>query len=192
MYIATLSSTLETSADIQDFLSVLALTCPDLDDLYLQSLPSTLVLKDRNRFAKTNIPYGSIRSIFRPVLKRFHITHPYPLDVTLDDINDIASRCPSLVLLILNCIPLVLGSSRLPLEALVPFARNCPNMEVLGLFFESTLSNPSNGLELFKNPMKLVVGASEIDEDVGPVVLFLSLLCPLGCEIHSDSLGYDL
>jgi hypothetical protein len=134
------------------------------------------------------ITYDTLRSIFRPVLTRLEISHPYPLRVTLDDINAIACKCPSLAIIILNSDPVVLDSDcQLPLTALAPFAHHCPSTKTVGLFFSAETSNLTgvDDLPTFKGPVTLDVGTSDIDQDMAPVTQILSHMCALGCNIDS-------
>jgi hypothetical protein len=183
--IATRSPSPETSFAVGACLSFLASACPNLEDIHLIFLISVTVISEQT--SNHVISYDAIRYICRPVLTKLEIAHPYPLNVTLDDINDIARQCPSLVRLILNCDPVVLDNDRqLPLTALVPFAQHCPSIKVIGLFFgaaESSLAGAED-LQSFKNSVMLSVGASDIAEDFGPTTQFLSQMCTLGCEIE--------
>lgn len=187
LLVASRAPSPETSFFVQAFLFVLSFTCLNLEVLVLDFLTSTTELPS-DISAGPIITYDAFRCICRPVLRRFVVAHPYPVCVTLDDINDIARNRPLLLQFVLNCDPPILsGDHQLLLAALVPFARHCPNMEILGLFFgasTSSLSMAEEDLETFKKPIALKVGTSDINEDVGPATRFLAQVCPLGCEIE--------
>jgi hypothetical protein len=188
IYITSRSPTPETSFVVEAFLSALACTCPNLEDVFLQCLISVNELPD-DPSSELVVTYDALRPIFRPVLRCFEISHPNPLHVTLDDINDIARNCPLLDTFILNCDPAVLDSDQqLPLTALAPFARHCPKIETIGLFFGASKSNflmaQEDILPPFQKPIILTVGTSDIDVDVGTVTHLLSRMCPLGCNVQ--------
>jgi hypothetical protein len=176
----------ETSFAVGSFLSILASKCPNLGDISLIFLISVTVISE-DPFPHHVITYDALRSIFRQALTKFEISHPYPLRVTLDDINDIASRCPSLVTIILNCGPVILDSDlQLSLAALAPFARRCPSIKCIGLFFSATTFNPTEAEDLppFKRPVTLTVGTSDVEEDMAPTTHFLSHMCAFGYNIE--------
>jgi hypothetical protein len=191
IHVVSCSPIPETSLDVEGLLSALANSCPNLRDLYLECLISFHELPD-DPSSEFIVAYDALRPIFRPVLRSLEFSHPYPLHVTLDDINEIARNCSLLDTLILNCDPVILDSNnQLPLTALVPFARNCPDIKFFGLFFGASTSHlftTEEDLEPFKKPIILTVGTSDIGEDVGPAKHFLSRICPRGCkvEVHVD------
>ena len=138
------------------------------------------------------------------VLREFTLTYDHPVEITRDQIETIASKWPSLESFILACEPVHLTAPcTLTLLALLPFARYCPNIRILGLFINastadlpmttssSTRASMTNSIKRFQNLTKLSMGVSQI-KDEGSVALFLSHLLPLGCDIecgvtwHSD------
>ncbi|KAL6298455.1 hypothetical protein BKA93DRAFT_835607 [Sparassis latifolia] len=129
---------------------------------------------------------------FRPLLScrrltRFEFRWDYPLNLTDRDMEEFATGLPYIETFILNCDAIIEFSlSSLTPKALLPFARHCPRLRRLGLYLNATgLQVPlptQPTLAQFARLEKLYVGVSDIDR-VEPVVLFLSQLCALGCEI---------
>ncbi|OBZ72752.1 hypothetical protein A0H81_06680 [Grifola frondosa] len=117
-----------------------------------------------------------------------------PLVISYDEIEELASRWPSLEVLMLNCDPMpALEEPPIDLRALIPFARHCPNLRQLGLYLSGSAANldeyskeltEKGPLVPFRHLDILSVGLSTISEP-GPVALFLSQLCPLGCEMNA-------
>jgi hypothetical protein len=118
----------------------------------------------------------------------FELLHKYPLKITLDEIEELASQWPSLEGLVLNAAPLTLGEDgfALDLRALLPFARHCPRLWKLGLYMNATeAETPSthSSIEPFCSLRVLSVGTSQA-HDRGTVAAFLSRVCPPGCVLE--------
>lgn len=126
-------------------------------------------------------------------LRVFELTWTSPLGLLQDDVEELASSWPSLRILQLNCLPnpvIPLAPPTLTLGALIPFSTHCPELEELGLDIDTDTA----ALEFtagdaaapppppFRKLSRLCFGLSPIAE-AGPVALFLSRICPLGCEI---------
>jgi hypothetical protein len=118
------------------------------------------------------------------------------VDISHDNIIELATNWPSLESLILACEPINIPSEpslhTLTLLSLIPFARYCPNLHTLGLFINATTADLATPVDTrtytvdpprFKKLSKLSMGVSRIT-DPGAVALFLSQLCPLECEIE--------
>lgn len=133
----------------------------------------------------------------RPVLlcKRLQVlemTWPRQIELTQADVEELASSWPSLQTLQLNCLsnPIYpLSPPALTLRALIPFAAHCPELEELGLDVDTdtdvaqlTEDAAAPPLRPFRKLARLHFGLSTLT-DPGPTALFLSQLCPLGCEI---------
>lgn len=112
--------------------------------------------------------------------REFTLTHDHPVDVTQENIEELAAKWPSLETLVLACEPIELYSPTLTLRALLPFARHCPNLRNLGLFVNASAADLPTiyDLKRFKQLTKLSMGVSSI-VDSGAVALFLSQLAPL-------------
>ncbi|KAG1764421.1 hypothetical protein EDD22DRAFT_883407 [Suillus occidentalis] len=120
-----------------------------------------------------------------PNLVTFQVTHKYPVNITLEEIEELAYRWPTLESLTLNEEPLVMGEFTLDLRALVPFARLCPKLRRLGLFIDANPANIPPTLELkpFAALCVLSVGTSRAC-DPEAVAAFLSHLCPPKCALE--------
>ncbi|OAX34487.1 hypothetical protein K503DRAFT_724404, partial [Rhizopogon vinicolor AM-OR11-026] len=129
----------------------------------------------------------------RPVLSfqkltTFEVLHKYPVNITLEEIEELASRWPSLRSLYLNEEPLVMTTPKLDLRALIPFTLYCPKLRHLGLFMDATAAkvHPMQELKPFTALRSLSVGTSwahNPDSDVAP---FLAQLCPKECELKAN------
>ena len=191
LYIDSMVS--ESPSVIHCFLSVVADNCQLLKSLSLISLieASTALAKP----SEDQINFETLRPLLNCAnLTAFELMHQYPLDLRLEDINELASKWASLETLILNNEPALLDHSPLTLKALLPFARHCPNLRKLGLFLHASTADlpssyqsdlpPSYECKPFKKLKTLSMGVSIILEE-GPVALFLSQICPLGCKLES-------
>ncbi|KAL0948360.1 hypothetical protein HGRIS_010942 [Hohenbuehelia grisea] len=179
----------EESASFARIISVVADNCPLLERLTLNSF----VQARESSFepppeSGPGLDFDALRPILRmPNLTYLELHHHFPFDISVKQMEELASKWPSLETLILNNDPLPHDGTRqpLPLEALMPFARLCPRLKLLGLYLDATV--PTLPLALDAVPFKaletLSVGVSPIT-DSGAVALFLSKLCPLGCELE--------
>lgn len=132
------------------------------------------------------ITFNTLRPLLSfPNLVTFQVTHKYPVNITLEEIEELASRWPSLENLTLNEEPLVMNEFTLDLRALVPFARHCPKLRRLGLFIDATPAKIPPTLELkpFVALSVLSVGTSRA-HDPESIAVFMSHLCPPGCKLE--------
>ena len=125
----------------------------------------------------------------------FKIALQHRLFLQLEDIEEIASKWPSLDTLKLNNDRGLLPQSQLTLRSLLPFARHCPRLQHLGLLLDaSTMDIPAaHELQFFQRLKCLSMGSSPLAEE-GPVALFLSRICPIGCRVTTcvtDRWGWD-
>jgi hypothetical protein len=118
-------------------------------------------------------------------LTAFEVFHKYPINITLEEIEELASRWPSLESLCLNEEPLFMSDFTLDLRALLPFARHCPNLYRLGLFMDATTvkMHPMQELKPF-TALRVLCAGTSLARDPEAVATFLSRICPLGCEIE--------
>ena len=178
---------------VHELLSTVADTCKVLTELHVDfviSPDAPLIYPPPPLADRPNI------EVFRPLfscrsLTRFEFRWDYQMNVTQEDIEELASSWPSMEVFLFNCQPIPEDIYPiLTLEALIPFAQYCPNLRELGLYLNaleipSTFTYPNTSpLPAFKSLQKLSVGASCVSH-VEPIALFLSQLCPLGCEIIS-------
>ncbi|OJA16651.1 hypothetical protein AZE42_04050 [Rhizopogon vesiculosus] len=115
----------------------------------------------------------------------FEVKHKYPVNITLEEIEELASQWPSLEYLYLNEELLVVHDFTLDLRALVHLACHSPNLLQLGLFMDATAAEilPSHELKPFTVLEVLPAGRSEA-RDLGAVAALLSCLCPQECELN--------
>lgn len=172
-----------TPTEVHTFLATLSQRCPLLSNLVIQFyhkvLPFVLPADQR-------LSYATIKPILTfPNLTSFELVHKFPLRITLDDLEDLASKWPHLECLMLNAEPLFLHEDAFTpdLRALVPFARHCPRLRSLGLYINATeaeIPSSHTSLKPFNALHTLSLGTSEV-RDTSAVAAFLSRICPAGC-----------
>ncbi|KAF8835217.1 hypothetical protein BDN67DRAFT_959372 [Paxillus ammoniavirescens] len=178
---------------VHNFLVTLSQQCRFLSNLYIrldQFFPYERPLPVL--VSENQLSYETIEPVLTfPNLVTFELLHQYPLKITLDEIEELASRWPSLESLVLNVAPLTLDkdSFTLDLRALLPFARHCPRLRKLGLYINATKAEtPSahSSIEPFRSLRVLSIGTSQA-HDRGTVAAFLSRVCPPGCVLEVDN-----
>lgn len=192
LYIDSPSLSPESPSTIHEFLKTIADNCQLLKSLFLALLNDVRSFTSKPS-SEDHVTFETLRPILNcPNLVAFEMTHEYPLNLTLDDIEELASKWRSLESLLLNCEPPYLYHSALSLSALLPFACHCPELRHLGLFLNASAAEIPllHNSKSFGKLGKLSVGVSCISE-AGPIALFLSELCPLGCEIESGVTWYS-
>ncbi|KAG8215667.1 hypothetical protein J3R82DRAFT_7541 [Butyriboletus roseoflavus] len=180
------SYTDHTPTEVHTFLNTLSQQCQLLSKLNLQ-----LYYKDLpfDNLAGERLSYDTIKPILTfPNLSSFEIVHKYPLRITLDELEDMASKWPNLESLMLNAEPLFLDEDAftLDLRALLPFAKHCPRLRLLGLYINATEAEiPSSyaPLESFGALQTFSVGTSQV-RDTSAVATFLSRICPSRCSLE--------
>ncbi len=189
-YVHVLSTT--EPSEVTDFLTAVADNCQLLTHLYIDLLIPITDETIEDTSPKERLTWNDIRPVLSlSNLIAFELRWDKPLKITPENIEEIAVKWPSLKVLLLNCEPTVPSEpSPLTLSALLPFARHCPNLEELGLYITASLEDSrlsilsSPDIKPFKSLKRLYMGLSKIS-DPGPVALFLSQVCPLGCEVTS-------
>ncbi|OJA11880.1 hypothetical protein AZE42_10384 [Rhizopogon vesiculosus] len=132
------------------------------------------------------ITFDTLRPVFAfQNLSTFKVVHKYPVDISLEEIEELARRWPSLENLHLNEEPLVMHDFTLDLQALVPFARHCPQLRSLGLFMDVKKIHTTQQLRPFTALSVLSVGTSRVC-DPAIAAAFLSFMCPPGCKLDVD------
>ena len=188
LYIDSSFTVPETSESVHTFLCTVARTCKMLECLYLALITVTSEVQEGDI-----INFDTLRPLLDcPRLVTFELCHDHSLDITLENIEELTIKWPSIRSLLLNCEPRCLSQSSLTLRALVPFTR-CHELRHLGLYLNATaadLPTKQEEFEPFQKLSKLSVGASEISEERS-VALFLSRLCPMGCEIECGVTWHD-
>ncbi|KAJ7158899.1 hypothetical protein C8R46DRAFT_1178256 [Mycena filopes] len=193
------SRLMESPTAVHELLVVLADTCQLLESLGIITLVGHVTGAECQTLAEVpsaaRISFATLRPLSNfPNLNIFEIIHQYPLDVTLEDLEQLARSWPSLRKLVLNNEPVVSDEfSSLTIAALLPFARYCPELEQLGLFVNASTADlpstsqvdlsPAYQSKPFSKLRRLSMGVSLI-QDEGAVALFLSQICPLHTHIE--------
>ena len=180
------SYTDHTPTEVHTFLITLSQQCQLLSklniQLYHKVLPPDLPTDQQ-------LSYDTIKPILTfPNLSTFELVHKYPLKITLDEIEDLASKWPHLEHLMLNAEPLFVDEDAFTLDvrALLPFAKHCPRIRLLGLYINATEADipwSQTPLEPFSALKTLSVGTSQV-RDPSAVATFLSRICPPRCRLE--------
>ena len=170
---------------LHTFLATLSQKCPLLVELYIRLLhvPAQLELVPAKQ-----ITFDTLRPVLSFLnLTVFMLVHVYPVNITPDEIEELASRWPSLEYLRLNEEPLVMHDFTLDLQSLISFARHCPKLLQLGLFMDASATkiHPTQELNPFTSLELLCVGTS-LAGDPCAVVALLSCLFPPGCQLDAS------
>ncbi|KAF9221170.1 hypothetical protein BS17DRAFT_803698 [Gyrodon lividus] len=174
-------------SEVYSFLVALSQQCQLLLKLHIQLYHKEFPAADL--VPEKQLSYETIKPVLTfPNLVTFELVHKCPLKITLDEIEELASRWPSLESLMLNAEPLHLDEDAftLDLRALLPFARHCPSLWRLGLYINATEADiPSvhSSVEPFRSLRVLSLGTSQA-RDQGAVSTFLSRVCPPGCRLE--------
>lgn len=174
------------------FLDTLAENCQLLTHLYVDYMKSPDIPEDEMQKSTERLTWNALRPLLAlPNVTVFEMRWDLPIRITQSEVEELASKWPSLEVLLLNCEPLdPTEVSTLTVHALLPFARHCPNLRELGLYIDATRAEDGDAAALgpsvkpFKSLARLCMGLSAISAP-GPVALFLSRLCPLECELTS-------
>jgi hypothetical protein len=169
---------------LHTLLATLSKKYPLLFELYIKLLhvPAQLELVPAKQ-----ITFDTLRPVLSfPNLTTFELMHTYPVNITPEEIEELASRWPSLEHLCLNEEPLVMHDFTLDLQSLIPFARHCPKLLQLGLFMDASATkiHPMQELNPFTSLEFLCVGTS-LAGDRCAVAAFLSCLFPPGCQLDA-------
>ncbi|KAG6867656.1 hypothetical protein C0993_012675 [Termitomyces sp. T159_Od127] len=181
----------ETPITLSAFLNTIPEACPLLKSLTVASASHSDLDFTSAPEKEDCITIDTLRPLLKcPNLTSFEIDHHYPLRLESSDIEEIATSWPGAETLVLNIQPAYLDNSNLTLRALLPFARHCPKLQMLGLFMNATTTDLPTAdhasayqLPAFRSLRCLSVGVSLIQEE-GAVALFLSQICPPHCGIE--------
>ena len=193
LYIHAIS--VESEASVRRYFTVLGENFPLIKSIYLEALPGPIMSTQWDAVEPEfeALTLDTLKPLLNcPHLTTFELMYPIPLCLTLDDLETLTSRWPTLEVIDLNREPVVLGSamctrSNLTLHALLPFAQNCPNLRKLGLYLHATeacLPSVSEIPRPFTKLTELNVGLSSIGEPED-IALFLSHICPVDCSIEA-------
>jgi len=179
------SDIIESPTSIRNMLSVVAENCQLLKFIALVSLrnASSSAMIEEEFDPEMSITIDTIKPALKlPNLTTLELVHQYPLSFKQSDLELLASSWPSLETLLLNTEPVFLKESNLTLEALLPFAKHCPQITHLGIFVDATIDELTMPTVQFQSLKRLSMGVSVIDHD-NPVALYLSQILPLGCKV---------
>ncbi|KAF7312219.1 hypothetical protein MIND_00234900 [Mycena indigotica] len=185
------SALIESPSIVQEFLESLSDSCQLLEGLgILAHIDNTDNRQLSDIPSDLRINFSNLQPLLVfPNLVTFELIHQFPLDLTIDNIQQLAQSWPSLRKLILNNEPAVSDHCDLTLGALLPFATHCRELEHLGLFINASSGDLPSAyaattyqLKPFAKLRRLSTGTSLISEP-GEVALFLSQICPLGIAL---------
>ena len=193
LYIHAIS--VESEASVRQYLTLVGENFPLIKSIYLEALPGPTMSTQWGEMEPEFevLTLDTLKPLLDcPHLTTFELMYPIPLCLTLDDLETLTSRWPTLEVIDLNREPVILGpamgtQSSLTLRALLPFARNCPNLRKLGLYLHATETDLPSVSEIphpFSELTELNVGLSSIGEPEA-VALFLSRICPADCSIEA-------
>ncbi|KAG9312423.1 hypothetical protein JVU11DRAFT_6806 [Chiua virens] len=178
------SYTNHTPNEVHTFFVTLSEQCQRLSKLHVQLYHKILPF---HLPTDQQLSYDTIKPLLTlTTLTTFELVHKYPLQITLDEIEDLASKWPHLEHLVLNAEPLFLehDAFTLDLRALLPFARHCPRLRLLGLYIDADAELPSSmtPLQPFATLKALAFGTSDV-HDTSAAATFLSRVCPPRCVV---------
>jgi hypothetical protein len=128
-------------ADLHTFLSQLAAACAIITNIYLDL--QTFVAPRQIVPWTEQITISHIAPLFAiPTIRRFHLTHTYPLLITNDDLLKLGQAWPLLTCLTLNHEPCALEEPLLTLAMLEIIGRQCPSLELLAININTTIRLP--------------------------------------------------
>ena len=192
LYIHAIS--VENEASVCKYFTVVGESFPLIKTIHLEVLPGPTMSTQWEEMEPEleALTLDTLKPLLNcPHLTTFELMYPTPLSLTLDDLETLTSKWPTLEVIDLNRGPIILGpamgtTSNLTLRALLPFARNCPNLRELGLYLHATETDLSSASEIphpFSKLMDLNFGLSTIG-DLEAVALFLRRICPTDCNIE--------
>lgn len=97
-----------------------------------------------------------------PSLTEFTVDHSLPLQLTDDDMAQIAQRATRFRKLWLNPYPIADTTPKLTLDCLIPLARHCHEMQSLGLYLATDISCVARVTPRFHALRNLFVGSSKV------------------------------
>lgn len=176
-----------TPAELLQFLSAVAENCHLLTELYVHQTKSPAYNPEDLSPAGDGPTWETLKPILDcPNLVTFELFWDRPVKLTQENIEELASKWPSLEQLTLDCDPFFPQEEpTLNLTALVPFARHCPSLQELGLYVSAGGENFdtfSSAITPFKSLKVLNFGLSRVT-DIDSTVVFLSQLCPHNCDV---------
>ncbi|RPD53877.1 hypothetical protein L226DRAFT_495192 [Lentinus tigrinus ALCF2SS1-7] len=191
---------------VRDFFLAVAEKCPHLTGLVFDYSGDPAPYVFRRAIPEDELlTWNTIRPVLKcSKLTSFQLNWASPLALSQADIEELASSWPHLEVLFLNPGPMPTAEPYpLTLHALIPFAKHCPNIRELGMYINTSdapatpLPDPAELARLlgltatpFPRLRHIYFGISSI-ADSESVALFLSQLCPLGCQVVSGVSWHD-
>ncbi|RDB15063.1 hypothetical protein Hypma_005426 [Hypsizygus marmoreus] len=176
----------ESLATIHDLLVVVGKLIPSLESFELQSVLDADGYTTRPITQNYILDINTIRSLFKcREIVRLKFMLPHSLHLRESDVEVVARAWPCIQRLALNSMPNHLHSCVLTLDSLIPFARYCPDLEILALFIRADkldIAHSAIDSTLRWKVHSFFPGFSDI-EDPGVVSLSLSRIFPLWVTI---------
>lgn len=124
-----------TAAESEDFVKMVAKKCPNLTDFMLSMFAETIAPQDFVGIERLKPGVVKAALEMRNIL-HVRFEHSLPMDVDDKDIAGFAPQCQKLKSLFLNSHPLGLFPPPLTMLSVAHIARNCPKLEMLGLYID--------------------------------------------------------
>lgn len=176
----------ESPASTRALLERVAKICPPLSGFQLSDVSASIY--QTNQPPVGPLSFDSLKPLMMfSNLKNIGICHHSNLVLTDPDIEELTSALPLLESCILNHTPLTLKQPEtIPtMNSIYSFARNCPNIRTLGLYFDAiALPIHTEPSPKFRALRSLLVGTSPI-ASAPPVAILFSRILPNCCELEA-------
>lgn len=177
--------------DIRSALRTLRDGATMLDDLTLNLIPSEgHPIAEIWATEPLELQHLSVLAEFTS-LKSFTIQHSFPLDFSLEDMDEFARSLPKIERLILNHHPMLFRPIRISITALESFARNCPMLQELGILVDGTLPVSTMPKKRFSSRFEVLrfgrtaFPSTRHDRLCRPLSRYLGLILPKRVIVHS-------
>lgn len=186
---------IESPLNFRTLLFTLATVCPKLTslDTNLMVESRSLVLSDlEHQDIAKRLTIEDIKLVVGfPLLTKFQLFHHHPLEVSDDEIIELATRWSTVEVLKLNPDPVSTQEPSLSPATVLTVLRLCPRLTTLGLHvdFTSSLIPVSRDLDFDIDASQLrylFLGTSPIDVP-NPTAMFLSAICGPTCAIITEA-----
>ncbi|KAF8076907.1 hypothetical protein FPV67DRAFT_1777291 [Lyophyllum atratum] len=174
----------ENSWDIGIFFTSVAGACPQLEVLAL-SVQYGGVEEDSESF-----PFAFLKPVVRCTsLTTFTLNMPLPLDIDDTEATQMAISWPRMQDLHLNPFPAVQrpAGKHLTFGVMASFAQHCPDLQVLGLYVQSSSIPPPASRKIISKLEIFTLGLIGTGYSVDDLALFLTDVTPSKCRITGHS-----
>ncbi|THH21518.1 hypothetical protein EW146_g26 [Bondarzewia mesenterica] len=176
---------------LRDFLKTTSIACTSLDDVFISLGPHGDIDRENAKRVRS-LEFGDIAPLLDfQRLTSFNIRDAHPIRITDEEVNELASRLPSIQKLRLTVNPSFMSPPSLSLRALLPFAQHCGELTELGLCIScdltASLKLPRSDVS-FRKLSFLDLSASQISTSRSlrlNSALFLSRLVRKGTRIKT-------